>query len=95
MSSSTGAKRAAEITPPDKGAVEHANPQAFLAAEGLTIDNDQEAAPSIQEPQPDGVALAQTYREILLVTRRCVLYGTGGFAVLCILVGAVKALLGD
>jgi hypothetical protein len=45
--------------------------------------------PAVQAEQADAV-----YREIIRTTHQCVLYGSGGFAVLCILVGAVEALFG-
>ena len=49
-------------------------------------------------PQSEAVdapeKLDPAYAEVLRATRQCVLYGTGGFAVLCILVGAVEALFG-
>ena len=42
--------------------------------------------------QPDSADAV--YREIIRTTHQCVLYGSGGFAVLCILIGAVEALFG-
>jgi hypothetical protein len=55
--------------------------------------------PSTKEPAPIEVsaipsATSNTYEEILRATRWWVLYGTGGFAVICILIGAVEALFG-
>jgi len=55
--------------------------------------------PSTKEPAHLEVsaipsATSNTYEEILRATRWWVLYGTGGFAVICILIGAVEALFG-
>lgn len=94
MSSSTGVQRAPVPASPDSP-VDAQQPDAFLAAEGLTLDNDQAAAAlPVEAPPPNGAALADTYREIMIMTRRCVLYGTGGFAIMCILVGSLEALFG-
>ena len=93
MSSSTGVQRAPVPASPDSP-VDAQQPDAFLAAEGLTLDNDPATAPLVEAPPPNGAALADTYREIMIMTRRCVLYGTGGFAIMCILVGAFEALFG-
>jgi hypothetical protein len=72
---------------------------AFLAAEGLTFDDagdhpDPDTVLAVEEPQPDRIAPQQTYEDIVRATRWCVLYGTSGFAVLCILIGAVESLFG-
>ena len=49
----------------------------------------QAPGPLLQADEADAV-----YREIIRTTHQCVLYGSGGFAVLCILIGAVEALFG-
>ncbi len=66
----------------------------FLAAEGLVIDAEVIAAEAEQvEPEPEST-LEYAYREILRTTGWFVLYGTGGFAIVCILVGAFEGLIG-
>lgn len=46
------------------------------------------------EPPADPAHLETVYREIARATHWWVLYGSGGFAVLCILIGAVEGLFG-
>lgn len=91
-------KRAPEVTPPRDGVIAPAHQDTFLAAEGLTIDNgadrtDRDTAQPIAEARPDAAG-ERSYQDIIRATRWWVLYGTGGFAVLCILIGALEALFG-
>jgi hypothetical protein len=91
LSQSTGAKRALEVVPP------HGGEDAFLSAEGLTFDNGvdrthQSTAPAIDDLPPDAAGADQFYQEVLRATRMCIQYGIGGFAVVCIVIGAVEAL---
>ena len=55
---------------------------------------DLRNVPELIEPLLNPERPEAAYREVLRATRACVLYGSGGFAVLCILVGAVEALFG-
>ena len=56
------------------------------------------AAPQIKGDQPETVVNPERpeapYLEVLRATRWFLLYGNGGFAVLCILIGAVEGLFG-
>jgi hypothetical protein len=93
LNSSTGAKRALETPAPKE------HPDAFVAAEGLVIAlTDDPVSPDSGEPtldpQPADALAGLTYQDLMQIMRRCVLYGTGGFAVVCILVGAFEALFG-
>ena len=76
-------------SPTDLGSVaEVVKPQ--LPAEPLEpLLQLQVAEPLLQPDNADAV-----YREIIRTTHQCVLYGSAGFAVLCILIGAVEALFG-
>ena len=90
MSSSAGTKKALEASPPVSGAA-----QPLLAAEGLVMDAGVDAADGGGEaPVTDPEGPDHQYGEILRTTQWWVLYGTGGFAVLCILIGAIEALFG-
>ena len=97
MNSSTAAKRAP--APTDVEASAQA-PGVFLAAEGLVIEADPhpveaETTEATEKPEPQApITFQQTYREIVRTTGGFVLYGTGGFALLCIIVGAFEALFG-
>ena len=44
--------------------------------------------------EPPAMAEPLSYSEVLHATRLWVLYGCGGFAVICILIGAAEALFG-
>jgi hypothetical protein len=54
--------------------------------------------PAVDDPKVEqawlGMDLEDTSREIVRATRSWIQYGTLGFAVLCIVVGAVEALFG-
>ena len=56
------------------------------------------AEPAVNAGQPEPVIdpqqLEAAYIEVIRTTHWFVLYGTGGFAVLCILIGAVESLFG-
>jgi hypothetical protein len=91
LSSSTGAKRALEAAAPGSAA----DQETILAAEGVVLTDPRDLVdPAAFEPAQNEFLTAQTYRDILKATRIWILYGTGGFAVLCIIVGAFEALFG-
>ena len=59
------------------------------------MDPVTELREAIEPALAEADAPLPTYREeIIRATRRCVLYGSGGFAVLCIVIGALESLLG-
>lgn len=97
MNSSTAAKRAPAPTHAEPSAPA---PGAFLAAEGLVIETDPhpiqpEAVDIVEQAAPAApITFQQSYREIVRTTGWFVLYGTGGFALVCIIVGAFEALFG-
>ena len=63
--------------------------QAIAASEPVVAQADAESvAPLVAPPQPI------EYIEVIRLTRTWVQYGTFGFAVLCIVIGAVEALFG-
>ncbi|HLG96479.1 MAG TPA: hypothetical protein VKX49_09255 [Bryobacteraceae bacterium] len=56
----------------------------------MDVSTDLRDRSNVVEPRPP----APGYDDILRATRLWVLYGCGGFAVLCILIGAAEALFG-
>ena len=92
MNSSIGAKRALEVT--SQAAEAGTQPTgAFIAAEGIVLDAEAAVDAGVAEA-PDSPR-ESPFREILRTTGWFVLYGTSGFAVVCILVGAFESLFGQ
>jgi hypothetical protein len=68
--------------------------ESVIETEAVAAVGTEQPQPEPQDPEPAGEVEPAEYIGVIHLTRTWVQYGIFGFAVLCIVIGAVEALLG-